>query len=57
MKHLKHLLAALVFVSIIVFTSCGGGKGGDNIDPAEEQAEKLSATWTLDASHKAKFLT
>ena len=50
MKHLKHLLAALVFVSLIVFTSCGGGKGGDKVDPAKEQAEKLVASWTLDAN-------
>ena len=51
MKHLKHLLAALVFVSLIVFTSCGGGKGGDgNPNPAADQAEKLVATWTLAAN-------
>lgn len=56
MKHLKHLLAALVFVSLIVFTSCGGGKGGDDPDPATQQAEKLVASWTL-VPNKAKFGT
>lgn len=50
MKHLKHLLAALVFVSLIVFTSCGGGKGKKDPNPAADQAEKLVATWTLAAN-------
>ncbi len=51
MKHLKHLLAALVFVSLIIFTSCGGGgNGGGGKDPADVQAEKFAATWTLNAN-------
>ena len=50
MKHLKHLLAALVFVSLIVFTNCGGGGGGNNPDPAQEQAEKIVASWSLAAN-------
>ncbi len=50
MKHLKHLLTALVFVSLIVFTNCGGGGGGGtDPDPADEQAKKLVATWSLTA--------
>ena len=56
MKHLKHLLAALVFVSLIVFSSCGGGKGGDKIDPADEQAEKFTGTWSLVAD-QAKLVS
>jgi hypothetical protein len=47
MKHLKHITAALVFVSLIVFTSCGGSKGGDESNPAKDQAEKIVAEWTL----------
>jgi hypothetical protein len=51
MKHLKHLLAALVFVSLIIFTSCGGGGGGGtDPDPADVQGDKLEATWTLNAN-------
>jgi hypothetical protein len=50
MKHLKHLTAALVFVSLIVFTSCGGSKGGDKSNPAADQAEKIVGSWTLAAN-------
>jgi len=49
MKNLKHLLTALVFVSLIIFTNCGGGDGGPKpIDPADEQAKKFTFTWTLE---------
>lgn len=47
MKHLKHLLAALVFVSLIVFTNCGGGGGSNDPDPFQQQADKLVGSWTL----------
>ncbi|MCP4458225.1 MAG: hypothetical protein GY816_09420 [Cytophagales bacterium] len=50
MKHLKHLLAALVFISLIIFTNCGGGGGGEENDEFAEQAEKLVTTWTLNAN-------
>lgn len=49
MKNLKHLLAALVFVSLSIFISCGKdeGGGGTKTDPADDQAELLVDTWTL----------
>ena len=48
MKHLKHLLTALVFVSLIIFTNCGGdGGGGSSVDPADDQAELIVFTWSL----------
>jgi len=50
MKHLKHLLAALVFVSLIIFTNCGPGGGGGEDDPIDVQGEKLAATWTVTAN-------
>jgi len=51
MKNLKHLLTALVFVSLIIFTNCGGGDGGPTpIDPADAQAALFVDSWTLDAN-------
>jgi hypothetical protein len=47
MKQFKSVLAALVFVSLIVFASCDGGGSGTKEDPAAEQAKKLVATWTV----------
>jgi len=49
MKNLKHLLAALVFVSLIIFTSCGPDDKPKDPDPADVQAEKLVFTWNLSA--------
>lgn len=51
MKHLKHLLAALVFVSLIIFSNCGGGgSGGNDPDPTDVQGDKLAQSWTLVAN-------
>ena len=48
MKHLKHLLAALVFVSLVIFTNCGDdGGGGTKPDPKGDQAELLVIDWDL----------
>lgn len=51
MKRLSNLFAALVFASLVVFMSCGGGD-----DPPAPTVEELAAadltgkTWTVDAS-------
>jgi len=55
MKNLKHLLAALVFVSLIIFTNCGGDDGGNKddgstTDPADDQAALLVGDWTLNSN-------
>ncbi len=50
MKHLKQLLAALVFVSLIIFTNCGGKEKEKETDPADVQAAKMEFTWTLAAN-------
>ncbi|WP_425390879.1 hypothetical protein [Ekhidna sp.] len=43
MKRLSNLLAALVFASLVIFMSCGGG--GD--DPAPDPLEELAADLTV----------
>ena len=43
MKRLSNLLAALVFASLVIFMSCGGG--GD--DPAPDPLEEIAADLTI----------
>lgn len=43
MKRLSNLLAALVFASLVIFMSCGGG--GD--DPAPDPLDEISADLTV----------
>ncbi len=51
MKKLSNLLAALVFVSLVIFISCTTDSGGtDPEDPLETQAALLSGTWTTTAN-------
>ncbi len=51
MKRLSNLLAALVFASLVIFMSCGGG--GDDPAPTVEElaaADLVGKTWTVNAS-------
>ena len=51
MKRLSNLLAALVFASLVIFMSCGGG--GDEPAPTVEELaaqDLLNKTWTVNAS-------
>jgi hypothetical protein len=50
MKKLSNLLAALVFVSLVIFMSCGSDSGTDPVDPADAQAALLQDSWTVNAS-------
>ncbi len=51
MKKLSNLLAALVFVSLVIFISCTSDSGTpDPVDPLETQAELLTGTWTTTAN-------
>lgn len=52
MKRLSNLFAALVFASLVIFMSCGGGGDNPAPDPGAnallEQAKKLAAnTWVV----------
>lgn len=49
MKKLSNLLAALVFVSLVIFISCSSD-GGTPVDPAVVQAELLSGSWSVNQS-------
>lgn len=49
MKKLSNLLAALVFVSLVIFISCSSDPGTP-VDPLQVQAELLSGSWTVNAS-------
>ena len=51
MKRLSNLLAALVFASLVIFMSCGGG-GSDPAPSVEELAAEdlVGKTWTVDAT-------
>ncbi|SNT26025.1 hypothetical protein SAMN05421640_3011 [Ekhidna lutea] len=44
MKRLSNLLAALVFASLVIFMSCGGGGDDPAPDPLEEVATDLTAS-------------
>ncbi len=46
MKRLSNLLAALVFASLVIFMSCGGGGDDPAPDPLIEVASNFSGTWT-----------
>lgn len=51
MKRLSNLLAALVFASLVIFMSCGGGKDDPGPTPEEVAAENLvGKTWSVNAS-------
>jgi hypothetical protein len=51
MKHLRNLLTALSFVSLFIFASCNGDSdGGNDPDPASEQASKLVNSWTINSN-------
>lgn len=46
MKRLSNLLAALVFASLVIFMSCGGGGDDPAPDPLIAVAENFATTWT-----------
>lgn len=51
MKRLSNLLAALVFASLVIFMSCGGGGSDPAPTPEEIAAENLvGKTWTVNSS-------
>ncbi len=50
MKKLTNLLAALVFVSLSIFMSCGKDDGPGVVDPLVGQAELLQRSWTVNHS-------
>ena len=43
MKRLSNLLAALVFASLVIFMSCGGGGDDPTPDPLADELEDLTA--------------
>ncbi|MEM9340642.1 MAG: hypothetical protein AAGA66_18055 [Bacteroidota bacterium] len=47
MKKLSNLLAALAFVSLVIFISCGKDDGGSAPDPLTQQAALLQKTWNV----------
>lgn len=47
MRKISNLLAALVFVSLVIFISCGGDDGGGTPDPLTQRAAELQDTWTV----------
>lgn len=50
MKRLSNLLAALVFASLVIFMSCGGGGSDPAPDPFAEAAVELTASdWSPSA--------
>jgi len=51
MKKLSNLLAALVFVSLVIFIGCSSDSGGGgDVDPRQTQADLLNGTWTATAN-------
>ena len=50
MKRLSNLLAALVFASLVIFMSCGGGGSDPAPTPSELAAADLVGSWTVNAS-------
>lgn len=51
MKRLSNLLAALVFASLVIFMSCGGGGSDPAPTPEEIAADNLvDKTWTVNSS-------
>ena len=50
MKKLSNLLAALVFASLVIFMSCGGGGDDPAPTPEELAAEDLVGTWNVSSS-------
>ncbi|WP_436517117.1 hypothetical protein [Ekhidna sp. To15] len=47
MKRLSNLLAALVFASLVIFMSCGGGGSDPAPSKGETQAGKISSNWSV----------
>ena len=45
MKKLSNVLAALVFVSLVIFISCTSDSGTDVVDPKVAQAALLVDVW------------
>lgn len=50
MKRLSNLLAALVFASLVIFMSCGGGGSDPAPTPSELAAEDLVGSWSVNAA-------
>lgn len=51
MKKLSNLLAALVFVSLVIFIGCSSDSGGtDEVDPLQTQADLLNGSWSATAN-------
>ncbi|MEP5612777.1 MAG: hypothetical protein ABJP45_11035 [Cyclobacteriaceae bacterium] len=51
MKKLSNLLAALVFVSLVIFIGCSSDSGGGGtVDPLQTQADLLNGSWTASAN-------
>ena len=51
MKRLSNLLAVLVFASLVIFMSCGGGSSAPAPTAAELAADKLDGTWSVVADN------
>ena len=51
MKRLSNLLAALVFASLVIFMSCGGGGSDPAPDPLIEVSTNLTSTGWANASN------
>ena len=49
MKKLSNLLAALVFVSLVIFISCSSDSGTE-VDPKDTQAALLQDSWDVNSS-------
>ncbi|WP_370086627.1 hypothetical protein [Ekhidna sp.] len=47
MKRLSNLLAALVFASLVIFMSCGGGGSDPGPSVGETQASLFEGTWNV----------
>ncbi len=44
MKRLSNLLAALVFASLVIFMSCGGGSDDPPVDPLQDELDNLTVS-------------
>lgn len=50
MKKISNFLAALVFVSLVIFISCTKDSGTPEVDPQQNQSELMVGTWTVNAN-------
>ncbi|MEO9477345.1 MAG: hypothetical protein ABJG41_17500 [Cyclobacteriaceae bacterium] len=61
MKNITQLLTALVFGSLLIFASCGGGKDDPKVDPADAIGEELAtiagspSSVTLDGESRSEW--